>query len=69
MHFFWSDSYPILKRPGVNALRNAFKTDINPITQTTSGGGLSRIQGEAGQVKTWFVETTYANFTPPKKCK
>ncbi len=50
MCFFWSDSYPILKRPGVNALRNAFETDINPITQTTSGGGLGRIPDETGLV-------------------
>ncbi len=50
MRFFWSDSYPILKRPGVNALRNAFETDINPIAQTTSGGGLGHIPDKTGQV-------------------
>ncbi len=33
MHFVWSDSYPIVKRPGVNALRHTF-------AQTTSGGSL-----------------------------
>ncbi len=48
--FFWLDTYPIVKRPGVNALRNAFEMDINPITQTTSGGGLGRIPDETGQV-------------------
>ncbi len=26
---FWSDSYPILKRPDVNALWNAFETHLN----------------------------------------
>ncbi len=46
MRFFWSDSYPILKRPGVNALQNAFETHLNPITQTTSGDGLGRIPDE-----------------------
>ncbi len=34
------DSYPIVKRPGVNALQNAFETFwecyLNPIAQTTS---------------------------------
>ncbi len=50
MRFFWSDSYPIVKRPGVNALRKAFETDINPVTQTTLGGGLVRIPDETGQV-------------------
>ncbi len=50
MRFVWSDSYPIVKRPGVNALRNAFETDINLIAQTTSGGGLGRIPDETGQV-------------------
>ncbi len=34
----------------VNALRNAFETDINPIAQTTSGGGLGRNPNETGQV-------------------
>ncbi len=32
----------IVKRPGVNALRNAFETDINQIVQTTSEGGLDQ---------------------------
>ncbi len=50
MRFLWSDSYPILKRPGVNALRIAFETHLNPIAQTTSGGGLGRIPDETGQV-------------------
>ncbi len=51
MRFFWPDSYPILKRPGLNALRNAFQTDINLIAQTTSGGGgMGRIPDETGQV-------------------
>ncbi len=50
MRFFWSDSYPIVKRPGVNALRNAFEMHLNPIAQTTSGGGLGRIPDETGQV-------------------
>ncbi len=36
----------ILKRPGVNALRNAFEIDVNPIAQTTSAGGLGRIPDE-----------------------
>ncbi len=44
------DSYPILKRPGVNALRSTFETDINPIAQTTSGGCLGHIPDETGQV-------------------
>ncbi len=48
--FFWSDSYPILQRPGVDALRNAFGTNLNPIAQTTSGGGLGHIPDETGQV-------------------
>ncbi len=69
MRFFWSDSYSILKRSGVNALRNAFETDINQIAQTTSGGGLGRIQDEIGQSMHLVVETTYANFTPPKILK
>ncbi len=47
--FFWLDRYPILKRPGANALWNAFETDINPIAQTTSGGGLGRIPDKTGQ--------------------
>ncbi len=34
----------------VNAPRNAFETDINPIAQTTSGVGLGRIPDETGQV-------------------
>ncbi len=50
MRFFWSDSYPILKRPGVNALRNVFGTNLNTIIQTTSGAGLGRIPDETGQV-------------------
>ncbi len=29
-----TDSYPIVKRPGVNALRHAFETDLNLIAQT-----------------------------------
>ncbi len=48
--FFWSESFPILKRPGVNALRNAFETEINLIAQTTSGGGLDHIPDKTGQV-------------------
>ncbi len=43
MCFLWSDSYPIVKRPGVNALWNTFEMDINTIAQTTSGGGLGHI--------------------------
>jgi len=39
-----------VKRPGVNAPRNAFETDLNPITQTTSEGGLGRIPDKTGQV-------------------
>jgi len=27
-----------MKNHGVNALQNAFKTDLNPIAQTTSAG-------------------------------
>ncbi len=71
MRFFWPDSYPILKRPGLNALRNAFQTDINLIAQTTSGGGgLGRIPDETGQVYMHLVvETTYGNFTTPKILK
>jgi len=42
-----------LKRPGVNSLRSAFKTDLNPITQTTSK-------------HIWLLKATYVNFTPPK---
>ncbi len=70
MCFFWSDSYPIMKRAGVNALWNAFDMHLNPIAQTTSGGGLGRIPDETGQVYMHLVvETTYANFTPPKILK
>ncbi len=29
MRFLWSDSYPILKRPGVNSPQNTFEMDIN----------------------------------------
>ncbi len=43
MCFHLSDSYQIVKRPGVNAFHNAFETDLNPIAQTTSGGGLGHI--------------------------
>ncbi len=50
MRFFWSDSYPILKSPGVNALRIAFEMHLNPIAHTTSGGGLGRIPDETGPV-------------------
>ncbi len=50
MRFVSSDSYPIVKRPGLNALWNTFETDINPIAQTTSGGGLGHIPDETGQV-------------------
>ncbi len=45
--------------------------NINPISQTTSGGGLGRIPDELDMCK-WLlkqnlvVETTYVNFTPPK---
>ncbi len=39
-----------MKRPGVNAFHNAFETDINPITQTTSEGGLGHIPDKTGQV-------------------
>ncbi|XDV17125.1 hypothetical protein PO909_016539 [Leuciscus waleckii] len=49
MHFLRSDSYPIVKSPGLNALRNTFETDLNPIPQTTSGGDLRRIPDETGQ--------------------
>lgn len=31
MYFLWSNSYPIVKRPCVNALRNAFKKDLNAL--------------------------------------
>ncbi len=31
MHSLWSNSYPIVKRPCVNALRNAFKKDLNAL--------------------------------------
>jgi len=48
--FLRSDSDPIVKRPGVNPPRNAFETDLNPIAQTTSGGGLGRIPDETGHV-------------------
>ncbi len=49
-----------MKRPGVNAFHNAFETDINPITQTTSEGGLGHIPDKTGQVqKHLVVETTY----------
>ncbi len=34
-----ANGYPIMKRPCVNTLWKAFETDINPIAQTTSGGG------------------------------
>ncbi len=44
--YTWSLRYPILKRPGVNALRNTFETHLKPIAQTTSGGG----PDETGQV-------------------
>ena len=50
MRFLRSDSHPIVKRPGVNALRNTFETDLNTITQTTSEGGLGRIPDETRQV-------------------
>lgn len=36
--FFWSDGYLILKRAGVNASETHLRC-INPIDQTTSGGG------------------------------
>lgn len=48
--FFLSESYLIMKWEAVNALQNAFKTDINPITQTTSKGGLRQFPDETGQV-------------------
>ncbi len=50
MRFLLSNSYPIVKRPGVNDLRNAYEMDLNPIAQTTSGGGLGHIPDETGQV-------------------
>ncbi len=38
-------------------LQNAFETDVNPIAQTTSGGGLGRIPDETGQVKCiWLLK-------------
>jgi len=39
-----------MKRPGVNALQNAFETGLNPIAHTTSGGGLRSGPDETGQV-------------------
>ncbi len=39
-----------MKRPGVNAFHNSFETDINPIAQTTSEGGLGHIPDKTGQV-------------------
>ncbi len=60
MRFFWLDSYPILKRPGVNALRNAFETDRSKPLQ----------EMKTGQVEMHLVvETTYANFTPSQILK
>lgn len=40
--------YSIMKRSGVNALRNAFEADLNPIAQTTSVGGLGHIPDKTG---------------------
>ncbi len=57
MRFVWSDSYPIVKRPGVNALWNAFETDINPIAQTTSGGGWAAFQTKLDKCKCiWWLK-------------
>ncbi len=50
MRFLWLDSYPIMKRPGVNAIWNTFEMHLNPNAQTTSGGDLGRIPDETGQV-------------------
>ncbi len=50
MRFLWLDSYPIVKRPGANAFWNAFEINLNPIAQTTFGGGLGHIPDETGQV-------------------
>lgn len=44
MHFYKSDCYLTMMRPGVNALQDAVETDNNLITQTSSGGGLKRMQ-------------------------
>ncbi len=49
-YFMITCFFPILKRPGVNTLRNASEIHINPIAQTTSGSGLGRIPDETGQV-------------------
>lgn len=38
LHLITSCVCSDLKRLGVNALRNAFEMDLNPINQTTSGG-------------------------------
>jgi len=42
--------YLIMKRPDVYALRNTFEMDLNPITQTTSGGCSRHIPDRTGQV-------------------
>ncbi len=64
MRFLWSDSYPIVKIPGVNVFQNTFEMDLNPVAQTSSGG---RIPDENWtSVNASVVETTPPNFTPPK---
>jgi len=51
-------------------ISDRIETDSNPITHTTSGGGLKCIPDETGQVKMHLVvETTFVNFTPPKNGK
>jgi len=56
-----------VKSPGVNALRNAFKTDCNSIAQTTSEGAFGCNPDTTGQgLMHLVVEVTYVNFTPPK---
>ncbi len=44
MHFFWSDSYPILKRPGVNALRNEAETESMSQTLNTQSSSLKVVR-------------------------
>ncbi len=49
-NFIFKTTQCVLKRPGVNALRNTFETDLNLIAQITSGGGLRRFPDETGQM-------------------
>ncbi len=54
-NWFWINQQNVLFKIKTKSykcppLQNAFETDVNPIPQTTSGGGLGRIPDKTGQV-------------------